>query len=41
MDVIAFRELLVFATSNIHFLFNDHWYNQTDGVAMGSPLAPT
>ena len=30
-----------FATSQIHFLFNNEAYDQTDGVAMGSPLSPT
>ena len=24
----------------IHFIFNSKFYNQIDGVAMGSPLAP-
>ena len=41
LDEVAFRKLLTFATSNVHFLFNDEWYKQIDGVAMGSPLAPT
>ena len=41
VDEIAFRELLYFATSNLRFLFNNDWYQQVDGVAMGSPLAPT
>ena len=34
------RELLVFATTNVEFSFNDVAYQQTDGVAMGSPLGP-
>ena len=34
------KKLFLFATSHTHFLFNDKFYNQTDGVAMGSPLAP-
>ena len=29
-----------FATSQSHFLFNGKFFNQIDGVAMGSPLAP-
>ena len=29
-----------FATSQTHFLFNNEVYDQTDGVAMGSPLGP-
>ena len=33
--------MLYFATSNIHFLFNNESYKQVDGVAMGSSLAPT
>ena len=41
LDRTAFRELLVFATSKINFLFNNEWYQQIDGIAMGSPLAPT
>ena len=41
VEEVGFRELLSFATSNVHFLFNNEWYKQTDGVAMGSPLAPT
>ena len=41
LSVFAFKELLLFATSNVNFLFNEEWYKQVDGVAMGSPLAPT
>ena len=33
-------KLFKFATCEIHFLFNGKFYNQIDGVAMGSPLAP-
>ena len=33
-------ELFLIATSQTHFLFNDCYYDQTDGVSMGSPLAP-
>ena len=33
-------KLFKFCTSQTHFLFNGNYYNQTDGVAMGSPLAP-
>ena len=32
------RKLFVFATSQTHFLFINEVYDQTDGVAMGSPL---
>ena len=34
------KELFNFATSHTHFLFNGCFYDQVDGVAMGSPLAP-
>ena len=32
------KKLFLFATSQTHFLFNGKFYNQIDGVAMGSPL---
>ena len=34
------KKLFLFATSQTHFIFNSKFYNQIDGVAMGSPLAP-
>ena len=34
------KNLFVFATSQTHFLFSNEVYDQTDGVAMGSPLGP-
>ena len=35
------KKLFLFATSQTHFMFNSKFYNQIDGVAMGSPyLAP-
>ena len=34
------KKLFFFATSKTHFLFNGEYYDQTDGVAMGSPLGP-
>ena len=34
------KKLFLFATSQTHFIFNSNFYNQVDGVAMGSPLAP-
>ena len=34
------KKLFLFAISQTHFLFNGKFYNQIDGVAMGSPLAP-
>ena len=32
------RKLLEFATMTTHFLFYGQYYDQIDGVAMGSPL---
>ena len=34
------KKLFLFATSKTHFNYNIKFYNQIDGVAMGSPLAP-
>ena len=34
------KKIFLYATSQTHFLFNGQCYNQIDGVAMGSPLAP-
>ena len=34
------KKTFVFATSQTHFLFNNEVYDQTDGVAIGSPLGP-
>ena len=34
------KKLFLFAISQAHFIFNSKFYNQIDGVAMGSPLAP-
>ena len=34
------KKLFLFAASHNHFVFNSKFYNQIDGVAMGSPLAP-
>ncbi|CAF5086883.1 unnamed protein product, partial [Rotaria sp. Silwood1] len=34
------KELLTFATTKSHFLFDGKIYDQVDGVSMGSPLAP-
>ena len=36
-----FKTLLELATKKSFFLFNGHYYVQTDGVSMGSPLGPT
>ena len=35
-----FKKLFLFATSQTHFIFNSRFYNQFDGVVIGSPLAP-
>ena len=37
---IELKKIFLFATSQAHFIFNGKVYNQIDGVAMGSPLAP-
>ena len=34
------KKLFLFATSQTHFIFSSKFYNQIDGAAMGSPLAP-
>ena len=34
------KKLFLFVTSQTHFTFNSKFFNQIDGVAMGSPLAP-
>ena len=36
-----FEKLLTIATTESLILFNDSYYQQIDGVAMGSPLGPT
>jgi hypothetical protein len=35
------KRLLEIATQKSHFLFDGEYYDQVDGVAMGSPLGPT
>ena len=35
-----FRNLLNIATKETFFMFNNKYYKQVDGVAMGSPLGP-
>ena len=35
-----FRNLLKIATKETSFMFNNKYYKQVDGVAMGSPLGP-
>ena len=34
------KKIFFFVTSKNHFIFNSKFYNQIDGVAIGSPLAP-
>ena len=34
------KRLFEFASKETHFLFKGAFYDQVDGVAMGSPLAP-
>ena len=34
------KKLYLFATSRTHFIFSSKFYNQINGVAMGSSLAP-
>ena len=34
------KDLLVFAAKKSHFVFDGQYYDQIDGVAMGSPLGP-
>ena len=34
------KKLFHFATAQTHFMFNGDYYDQVDGVAMGSPLGP-
>lgn len=36
-----FTKLLNFSVKNCHFIFNNSLYEQTDGIAIGSPLGPT
>ena len=34
------KKIFLFPTSETHFLFDNCYYDQIDGVAMGSPLGP-
>ena len=34
------KQFFNFATSSTHFIFNSSFYDQVDGVSMGSPLVP-
>ena len=35
------KEMLLLCAKDVHFLFEDEIYQETDGVAMGSPFGPT
>lgn len=37
---VSLKELLLKCTMNVHFVFNNTYYRQIDGIAMGSPLGP-
>jgi len=41
LNKAEFKSLLELATKESLFLFNNEYYSQIDGVAMGSPLGPT
>ena len=36
-----FKELLPLVAKEFYFTFDEFWYKQIDGIAMGSPLGPT
>ena len=40
LSATELKTLLCFATAQTHFLFKGSFYDQVDGVSMGSPLAP-
>lgn len=40
VSTTTIKELLLRCTFNVQFQFNNTYYRQTDGVAMGSPLGP-
>ena len=40
MTCTRLKKLFLFATSQTHLTFNSTFYNQIDGVAIRSPLAP-
>jgi len=40
LSATELKTLLRFATAQTHFLFKGSYYDQVDGVSMGSPLAP-
>ena len=40
MTIKQLKDLLIYCTTKAHFYFNGNFYDQKDGVAMGSPLGP-
>jgi hypothetical protein len=40
MSRVELKKLLIICTSESHFQFGGNYYDQVDGVAMGSPLGP-
>lgn len=40
IDEVVLREMLLMATADVKFAFDENIYTQVDGVAMGSPLGP-
>ena len=37
---ITMKKMLLLLTQDVYFLFEDDIYQQTDGVALGSPFGP-
>ena len=40
LSQLVLKNLILFATKKSHFVFDGQYYDQIDGVAMGSPLGP-
>lgn len=40
IDFVTLKSLILLCTHNVQFSFNDKYYFEKDGVAMGSPLGP-
>ena len=41
INIKELKKVLLFAASQTHFTFSNKFYNQIDGVAIASPLAPS
>ena len=41
LDKETLRELLLICTTDSHLIINGCYYDQIDGIGMGSPLGPT